>query len=266
MSQSDNPFQSFTVGPSCQKSLGEPSRPLGRDHSLRGFFNPLGQVEVPALIPEEGEDVDVVDDWLIDDVGQPPAKRKKRVSEESEAASNQPPSPSQRRTRSSSITRRSSIPKQGSSNSVGSRQPVIEINSGDSNDSFHAEDSTVTQWDDTVTITQGQYAEAPLRIRVRIENKSFLIPCPRSVDDTDTTVGWLASQATERYYTQHGVRPQLTLTTRDGALLCPSDPIVHVVQSNEEVVGVVEAWHLPPLAERYQTACRSSGGGREVMI
>ena len=107
---------------------------------------------------------------------------------------------------------------------------------------------------------------APLRIRVRIETKSHLIPCPRKQEDgMDTTIAWLVKQATDRYYTQEGVRPELSLTTLDGALLCPTDPVVHVLGENEEVVGVVEQWHLPPLGERYEMACRT-GGKRKKLV
>ena len=102
----------------------------------------------------------------------------------------------------------------------------------------------------------------PLRIRVKIDAKSYLIPCPaKLMDGSDSTIQWLAQQAAERYYTQQGVRPQLSLTTADGALLSTDDIVSHVLQSGEEVVGVVEQWHLPPLPQRYQTACSNAGHG-----
>ncbi len=68
-------------------------------------------------------------------------------------------------------------------------------------------------------------------------------------------------QATERYYAQEGVRPELALTTLDGALLGLSDAIEHVLGPNEEVVGVVKQWLLPPLPERYEMACKSQQKG-----
>ena len=102
----------------------------------------------------------------------------------------------------------------------------------------------------------------PLRIRVKIETKSYLVPCPVKLPDgSHSTVQWLAAQAAERYYSQHGVRPRLSLATSDGALLSGEDVVVHVLQSGEEVEGQVDHWHLPPLPERYQTACSSSGLG-----
>lgn len=102
----------------------------------------------------------------------------------------------------------------------------------------------------------------PLRIKVKIESKSYLIPCPtKDQKGLDTTVKWLINEASERHYTQQGVRPRLSLTTADGAILCPSDPIVHVLSPNEEIVGVVEGWEEPTLEESYQTACKNAGVG-----
>ncbi len=80
-------------------------------------------------------------------------------------------------------------------------------------------------------------------------------------DGSEPTIEWLVRQATERYYTQESVRPELTLTTLDGALLGISDAIQHVLGPNEEVVGVVKQWILPPLPERYEVACKSRQKG-----
>ena len=110
------------------------------------------------------------------------------------------------------------------------------------------------------------YSELPpLRTRVRIESKSYLIPCPRRDErGLDTTIGWLVAQASERHYKQEGARPRLSLTTPDGAILCPSDPIVHVIGENEEVVGVVEEWLEATLEERYLAACKNAQVGESI--
>ena len=85
-SRQDNPFQSFTV------AIGDSSvlRPASRDRAsnsaqaVRGIYNPLGQVEVPALIPEgeeeeeEEEGCKDLDDWLVDDIGRPPPKKRRQ--------------------------------------------------------------------------------------------------------------------------------------------------------------------------------------------
>ena len=81
--QGDNPFQSFTV-PTSGPPVPLTSRGSGSSHAVRGVFNPLGQVEVPALIPEgeereeEEEGYRVLNDWLVDDLGQPPPKRRRQ--------------------------------------------------------------------------------------------------------------------------------------------------------------------------------------------
>ena len=107
----------------------------------------------------------------------------------------------------------------------------------------------------------------PLRVRVRVESKLYLIPCPRkNRDGANTTIGWLITQASERHYAQHGVRPQLSLTTSDGAILCPSDLIAHVLSPNEEVVGVVEQWQEATLEERYLETCKKAGIGEYSLL
>ena len=102
----------------------------------------------------------------------------------------------------------------------------------------------------------------PLRVRVKIESKLYLIPCPRKdVNGLDTTIQWLVSQASERHYAQQGVRPCLSLTTSDGAILSPTDLVRHVLSPNEEVVGVVEGWMEETLEERYLAACKKERVG-----
>jgi len=286
-SRQDNPFQSFTV------AIGDSSvlRPASRDRAsnsaqaVRGIYNPLGQVEVPALIPEgeeeeeeeEEEGCKDLDDWLVDDIGRPPPKKRRQREpgdlhyttagsverSDSHLSLHKNVDGGRKRKR----KRGSSLQREGSSRHLDAS--VVEIESdSDTSLQLNPEDN-VTAFSDTfgshVTATstvQPPPTDAPLRIKVRIESTSYLIPCPRKTQEgLDSTIGWLASQAAERYYSKHGVRPQLSLTTGDGAQLCSSDAAAAVLQSNEEVVGVVEHWHLPPLAERYQTACRTAGVG-----
>lgn len=112
------------------------------------------------------------------------------------------------------------------------------------------------------------FSSTPLRIRVRVENLTYLIPCPSKLEDSnkDTPISWLATQASERYSSQRGKRPVLELTTLDGALLYPADAIGHVLKQDEEVIGVVKTWVCPPLAERYHLACRAAGLGRYMCM
>ncbi|XP_069812971.1 tonsoku-like protein isoform X1 [Dendropsophus ebraccatus] len=95
----------------------------------------------------------------------------------------------------------------------------------------------------------------PIRVRVRVQDNVFLIPIPHSDGDT-REVSWLAQQAAQRYYQSCGLLPRLTLK-KEGALLAPGDRILHVLQSNEEVVAEVHSWDLPPITDRYRKACQS---------
>lgn len=347
-----NPFARFTVGGSGPSqfdrtsSLTVSSTPHTRAVSSdgtspnshrKGFFNPLGQVEVPSLLPaEDSEEEDsnisrrgdhpVIDGWLIDDMGQPPpAKRKRRHDNEYLLEGGGAKNPSSSRSlvrlesnsgrRSGSQLRLRKSPSSatqthlthrlqgkrlvkedsGFSDVIGGlRQAdrnVIEIESDDGlqlddddimlnenfgsifapNSSTQSKGLGNTSRQNPTTVRTGHAqsaapSTAPLRIRVRIETKSHLIPCPRKQEDgTETTIAWLVKQATDRYYTQEGVRPELSLTTLDGALLCPTDPVVHVLGENEEVVGVVQQWHLPPLGERYEMACKSRGTRKKLV-
>ena len=94
-----------------------------------------------------------------------------------------------------------------------------------------------------------------IRITVHIENTSYLIPCPRYNNGDMVTVKYLTEKVTERYVMQYGRRPVIQLTTKSGALLCPSDPIEGVIQDGEELRGVVSHWDTPPLHEHYTNIC-----------
>uniref|UniRef100_A0A4W3GDK1 Uncharacterized protein n=1 Tax=Callorhinchus milii TaxID=7868 RepID=A0A4W3GDK1_CALMI len=82
---------------------------------------------------------------------------------------------------------------------------------------------------------------------------------PRDSETRD--ISWLAEQASQRYYKECGLRPRLTLK-KEGALLASDDPVLHVLQSNEEVLAEVMSWDLPPLSDRYKRACQSLATGK----
>lgn len=50
------------------------------------------------------------------------------------------------------------------------------------------------------------------------------------------TVAWLCDQAAQRYYHTCGLLPRLSLQ-KEGALLLPTDPLLAVLHTNEEVRG-----------------------------
>lgn len=61
----------------------------------------------------------------------------------------------------------------------------------------------------------------------------------------------------------HGVRPTLTLQTKDGAILSNTDKINIVLGADErELEGIVVDFDLPPLVERYNTACENASVGK----
>ena len=271
--------------------------------SSRQMKRPLVQDDQPALISEgrSGSLITgahpIIDHWLEDDVDRPlPKKRRARdpfttLSQGSRGRSlslGSQQSARQGRLIYSSVTRsRRSTPSMATvSRSVdGARDvdlsEVVHVGSSPETGSPRELDPVTSR---TVSQRLGPPTSAhssssqppsnaattpaaplPLRIRVRIDGKSYLVPCPSTLSDgSHSTVSWLARQASERYYSQLGVRPRLSLTTADGALLSADDVLAHVLQSGEEVVGVVEAWHLPPLPERYLTACSSCAVGKLI--
>ncbi|XP_067223000.1 tonsoku-like protein [Chanodichthys erythropterus] len=49
------------------------------------------------------------------------------------------------------------------------------------------------------------------------------------------------------------------MAVKEGALLLPTDPLLAVLHTNEEVLAEVCSWDRPPLPERYRKACQSLG-------
>ena len=312
--ESNNPFQSFVVDTSLGSSSGTSSNRLlhsrlpaehtginnssssNKSRHVKGFFNPVGQVEMPALIPEHSEadknerECPVVDNWLVDDVGQLHSKRKAKdpfattslLSDRDTEMTNKG-----KRPRLGAVKRKEKMGGRGRNvpedDSLGTRTKCIDDttilvsdsdNEAEECSSYNVQHTTVPTFSHHTSLQPPPYplptsslsTTAPsttavpmLRIRVKIENRSYLIPC-----HSHSSIGWLGEQAAERCYTQQGVRPKLMLTTPDGAHLSAEDLVSQVLQSGEEVVGVVEHWHHPPLLERYQTACRNARLGETV--
>lgn len=265
-----NSLLSRTVGRASSKRLLSLSSTRELNSStasgcMEGFYEPSGQNEVPALIPEEEEEEEgggEVGDWLVDDVGEPPAKRSRRRSLDSMRTDSR-----DTHIRRQHKSRPHALRPSGRRVGLGD-QLVVEITSdseADPTPDVGIEPSTAPTNSSLPTNDVTTPADTPLRVRVKLEGKTYLIPCPRRTPDgLVTPVGWLSAQASERYYSQHGVRPELSLTTSDGALLSADDPLDHVLSHNEEVVGVVSRWHHPPLAERYRTSCRVCGTGEHT--
>ena len=273
--------------PYSSSSVGHRDREMVCIASSRGCrqakrSRPLEQTTIPALISEKraGCDPTTGDQWLEDDM---PYKKRKRQARDPFKADNSTGSRGSRSRGLSSSLSLKRRPGGGKSRSterilmdstVSSTVVVSDSDEGtDTGDvnHHHYHDPAIAhrhlQLSTNPPLSQPTTAPStttplPLRIRVKIDTKSYLVPCPaKLVDGSDSTIQWLAQQAAERYCTQQGVRPRLSLTTADGALLSTDDVIAHVLQSGEEVVGVVEHWRLPPLPQRYQTACTTAGLG-----
>ncbi|XP_078608465.1 tonsoku-like protein [Branchiostoma floridae x Branchiostoma japonicum] len=240
----------------------------------------------PALINEE--DYTGGDDWLVDDVVQRPAKRQKLSCDFSEgnqtrSISSRKPSTgsgggevssdagvaSRTQTRGGSSSRttgrnRLSRPKRQTQltlTGMGVRQQDRrqESNMVDLTEESQVFQGSASREDAVVPTPQvhsATAAQVPMRLRVKVQDKTFLIPIPNS--DSSKSIAWLAEQASQRYYNMCGLRPRLALHTREGAMLEAHDAISDVLSTNEEVVASVQSWDLPPLPERYIKACENS--------
>ncbi|XP_077993880.1 tonsoku-like protein [Glandiceps talaboti] len=234
----------------------------------------------PALV---AEDEYTGDDWLIDDMRQRPSKRKRidiesvfRTSESTtQNITRNKTGNSSSTSRSLSLKNRSKRTKQMKLTSMTistSRNVDNDAYSPNQNIANESDDDDViipTQPDRTVTnfqisnavplVTSSQSVTstgaAPMRVRVKVQDKTFLIP----VLSREKTISWLTEQSAQRYYNASGLRPNLVLMTGEGALFSPEDTVMDVMSMNEEIIGDVSSWDLQPLPERYQRACEAAG-------
>ncbi|XP_024121974.1 tonsoku-like protein isoform X1 [Oryzias melastigma] len=229
-----------------------------------------------ALVPEEEY---VADDWLEDDVGETQPKKKRRLresnGEETSGKSQNIPETANKATSSSSSSfsrslsqRRNGVPKphqvKMTQMSGMVRLGRREVSRPHSPTVPHDEDFMpdtpspppqihIQLPSQTVAASIPASLPPPIRMRVRVKEDVFLIPVPQS---EAVTVLWLCEQAAQRYYQKCGLLPRLSLQ-KEGALLSPQDPLLSVLQTNEEVLADVCSWDLPPLPERYKKACQS---------
>ena len=209
-------------------------------------------VEVPALLPEsDGSDqqAGTDDNWLIDDIG-PNVKR--------------------RRTNKSATPRKARVSRKRTSDNM---------RTGEQHDNYNLVTDSARGSTETLVNAQtrpkrsshnimdgsSSHNVSPMRVKVSVMGKVFVIPCP-SIEENESLHGpkieWVASEAASRYYAMSGLMPRLTLKTREGALFDPNDCVTSVLVNNEELIGHVESWNLPPLSDRYLKACTSVGQGK----
>ncbi|XP_076834924.1 tonsoku-like protein [Brachyhypopomus gauderio] len=224
---------------------------------------------VSALLPE---DEYVEDDWLEDDLWSAQPKKKRKVWSEQGGVSTsrlQVPASSEPSARVQSSTSRGlSLKKSSKTRQVKmsqlpgmmmlgrrevSRSPSPIITSDPPEDAPIQPHSA--QAVTALHTTAAAPMPAPIRMRVKVQNNVFLIPVPHSEADS-CTVSWLCDQAAQRYYQTCGLLPRLSLQ-KEGALLSPSDLLLAVLHTNEEVLAEVCSWDLPPLSERYRKACKT---------
>ncbi|XP_042863522.1 tonsoku-like protein [Penaeus japonicus] len=236
----------------------------------------LSKDKKQALVTDE----DVGDDWLDDDLGifsrkrkrveklefeyKEPKRERRVLSEKNSSERLLSRSKKVRQTKLTSI-----VQKYPEDISDGRNSPCREndYSFSDSRDSpvttetNRAVDSPSTSNHEspiTPSSTQGSISGGALRLRVRVQNRVLLVPVAGA--GQNRTVSWLAEEVTRRYYQLAGLRPHLTLTTQDGAVLDPNDPISLVLPMEmSELQAQVTGWDLPPLPDRYSQACQALG-------
>ncbi|XP_033120305.1 tonsoku-like protein isoform X2 [Anneissia japonica] len=223
-----------------------------------------------ALIPDETYTGG--DDWLIDDMGIQPGKRKRNLESASNrfemmrggqkttpqsVRSTRPPSSKRRRTKQLRLTslqltrERVPVTIDSDDSSVTSQEEI-------QSEQLHREPNFETSFTQQSTVPQvthgGDLRRPPMRVRVRVKDKTLAIPVPGS----DKTMQWLTDQACQRYFNMFGVRPTLILQTPEGAIFADEDIVTDSVSHNEEIIALVDTWDLPPLHQRYQRACKTA--------
>ncbi|XP_071525981.1 tonsoku-like protein [Panulirus ornatus] len=227
-----------------------------------------------ALLSEEDN---VGDDWLDDDLGIFTKKRKRMEKSEFEYKEQRKeqkaltenyvkktplcrPKKAHQMKLTSIVQRYSdNISRVGTSDNFEDENVIAENSSGSLMESNVAVDMCEVNESKTSVSVSGTVAVGgALRLRVRVENRVLLVPVAGA--GQGRTVGWLAEEVTRRYYQLVGLRPHLTLTTQDGAVLDISDPISLVLPTEQaELQAQVTGWDLPPLPDRYAQACQALG-------
>ena len=133
---------------------------------------------------------------------------------------------------------------------------VEDVVTVDSEDISHGNDESVSMPSTRESFSVNtHFVSNVIRLKVQIEGLMYLVPCNRYHDNMPLTVASLIDKVSERYLLQNGRRPVVTLTTNEGALLCPTDNIMDVVEEGEVLVGVVSHWDTLPLNEHYRSVC-----------
>ena len=231
----------------------------------------------------EGRPLPLQDNWLFDDMKEPPHRKKQRRALETRTQqvggvrhskvgvtkSNQVGGVKNRR---SNVTKSHQLV----SNNTTSDRYNQSIDSSDDVEIYNVEETCdiTDHHDDHYTQiveatpsslfhpsrphpsnSYSQFPSTTMKLNVRIDDITYLVPCDRYHDNQPTTVAVLIEKVCDRYLLQNGRRPVLNLNNSQGALLCPTDNVEDVVQEGEGLVGVVNHWDSLLLSEHYQTVC-----------
>eukprot|EP00795_Rhopilema_esculentum_P001570 gene1570-16021_t len=247
----------------------------------------------PFTSESDSDKEELIDGFIIDDVGQKQARKKRRIDgfprkkstqqkitipgSSSVSSSYRPTSnstntgprlqsiaskPKRKKQTRITGTYATSSHRQSNQPSQSAVRNSFTVNNGacSSGTISHFPDEASNTFDllDLRQVNQPMMAPS-LRVRVRIDKEQLLIPCVE--DGERKTIKWLSDQASQRYSSTHGVTPRLKLKTTDGACLCETDLVTDVLGNNEEVIGEVLGWNSGSLCEKYQTECTALGIG-----
>ncbi|XP_068232660.1 tonsoku-like protein [Palaemon carinicauda] len=258
-------------------SVGSAAKRLELRMAEESSFGKTLKKEKKGGLVTESEDVG--DDWLDDDLGITSKKRKRcekfefgfrepkkerRVLQEKRSQEKFPSRLKKSyQPRLTSMMQKSTVQERDSEDDV-MIMPDNVVSTSQNNPVNKSDNSSNHRIDGKGTSPNGENSAvshascSALRLRVRVQNKLLLVPVAGG--GQGRTVEWLAAEVTRRYYQLAGLRPHLTLTTQDGAVLDPSDPIALVLSAEQaELQAQVTGWDLPPLPERYSQACQSLG-------
>ncbi|XP_071815421.1 tonsoku-like protein isoform X2 [Apostichopus japonicus] len=98
-----------------------------------------------------------------------------------------------------------------------------------------------------------------MRVRVRFKRTTYLVNVPRS-SIPPLTFQWLADQAALRYQESHGLRPKLSLSTTDCALIAASDVVCETLADNEEVIANIDSLITTPSQDKPPQSTKASQG------
>jgi len=186
------------------------------------------------------------EEWLIDDM--PTGHKKRRTSHDLQSNSS--------RKRSRDVINEGNYPNYDNDDIGGNcpgeeNYPVAE--------DYLYDNVIHDQSDDDITVAHDNQNLNNLRVAVKIEGHTFLVPC-----ESSSTIGWLCSIVAQRYASLEGRCPQLTLSNQSGALLAEEDLANTVINNGECISAHVISWTTPPLVDLYKHTSGSAANNQVI--